>query len=111
MANNHPKWNFKEFSAFLLIYAAYADQVVTKEEEEAILKKIDPASYERIKSEFKAIESDEEIIKIIMSYKGLYFPTVSRKNELMDMVKNEFLADGKYSQVEKALFIALDRLL
>ena len=111
MSSTHPKWNFKEFSAFLLIYAAYADQVVTKEEEEAILKKIDRASYERIKREFDATESDEEIIKIIMSYKGLYFPTASRKNELMDMVKKEFLADGLYSQVEKALFIALDRLL
>lgn len=110
MGAKHPKWNFKEFSAFLLIYAAYADNVVTKEEEEAILEQIDRASYERIKAEFEAA-SDDEIIDIIMNYKGIYFPTISRKNELLDMVKKEFLADGKYSQVEKALYISLERLL
>ena len=31
--NGHPKWNFQEFSTFLLIYAASADHIVTPEEE------------------------------------------------------------------------------
>ena len=110
MNANHPKWNFREFSGFLLIIAANADNIVTKEEEEAILEKIDPATYEKLKAEFESC-SDEEVIETIMSYKGLYFPTASRKNELMEMVKKEFLSDGHYSQVEKALYIALERIL
>lgn len=110
MSGQHPKWNFKEFSAFLLIYAAYADSVFTKEEEEMVLSKVDRSTFEKIKLEFDTL-NDGEVVETILSYKGLYFPTSERKKELLAMVKKEFFVDGEFSQIEQALLLALRRIM
>lgn len=110
MKSTHPKWNFNEFSAFLLIYAAYADNVCTPEEEEMILSKVNQQTYQLIEAEFKSL-NDDEVLNIIMTYKGLYFPTSERKNELLAMLKKEFFSDGEYSQIEQSLMIALKRIM
>ena len=35
--STHPKWNNKEFCAFLFLYSAMADEVITEEERDALL--------------------------------------------------------------------------
>ena len=110
MNNEHPKWNFQEFSAFLMLYAASADLVVTQEEKDAILQKINQNSFDKIWDEFHSI-SDKEKIDLILSYKGMYYPTTERTNELLDLVKKEFMADGDYSLLEKNLMRILKKLM
>ena len=110
MKDTHPKWNFQEFSSFLMLYAAMADDIVTPEEKQIILEKVDHVRYDKLCIEFKEM-SPEERDEIILSYKGLYFPTASRRNELLGMVKKEFLADGEYSFVERSLMRALENLM
>jgi hypothetical protein len=68
--NDHPKWNFQEFSAFLMLYAASADLKVTSDEKEAILQKVNEESYEKIWKVYHSI-SDINKINLIISYKGL----------------------------------------
>ena len=108
--DEHPKWNYKEFCAFLLIYGANADMEITKEEEAMIKSKVDEATYQEIRSDFNDV-SDYDIIQIILTYKGLYFPTPERKNELLDMIKKEFYADGDFSVMEKNLLRLLEKLM
>jgi len=108
--NNHPKWNFQEFSAFLMLYAASADLKVTTEEKDAILKKVNEATYDKIWKEYHAM-SDINKINLILSYKGLYFPTAERTNELLDLMKKEFMADGEFSLLEKNLMRIVKKLL
>lgn len=107
---HHPKWNFQEFSAFLMLYAASADLQVTEDEVQVILQKVDQSTFDKISEEYHSI-SDKEKIDLILSYKGLYFPTHARKNELLDLVKKEFLADGTYSLLEHNLMRVLKKLL
>ena len=110
MTDTHPKWNFQEFSSFLMLYAAMADNVVTPEEKTIIIEKVDHSRYEKLCAEFN--EMSEEIRDdVILSYKGLYFPTIPRRDELLSMVKKEFLADGEYSFVEKSLMRTLEKLM
>jgi len=106
----HPKWNFQEFSAFLMLYAASADLKVTSDEKEAILEKVNEETYEEICKEYHSM-SDINKIDLILSYKGLYFPTAARTNELLDLMKKEFLADGEYSLLEQNLMRVLKKLL
>ncbi|MDA8972491.1 MAG: hypothetical protein P8M17_12780 [Saprospiraceae bacterium] len=108
--NDHPKWNFQEFSAFLMLYAASADLKVTSDEKEAILQKVNEESYEKIWKEYHSI-SDINKINLIISYKGLYFPTSDRTNELLDLMKKEFMADGEFSLLEKNLMRILKKLI
>lgn len=110
MNKEHPKWNFQEFSAFLMLYAAAADLEITDDEVKAILEKVDQSTYDEIYKEFDSLE-DAEKLDLILSYKGLYFPTAARTNELLDLVKKEFLADGKYSLMEKKLMMILQKLM
>jgi len=110
MTDTHPKWNFQEFSSFLMLYAAMADEVVTPEEKKIILEKVDHVRYDKLCMEFKEM-TPKERDEIILTYKGLYFPTVPRRNELLSMVKKEFLADGEFSFVERSLMRTLEKLM
>ncbi|MFK7774843.1 MAG: hypothetical protein AB8F94_22070 [Saprospiraceae bacterium] len=107
---DHPKWNFQEFSAFLMLYAASADLKVTSDEKEAILQKVNEETFEEIWKEYHSM-SDINKINLILSYKGLYFPTVERTNELLDLMKKEFMADGEFSLLEQNLLRILKKLL
>ena len=108
--NDHPKWNFEEFSAFLMLYAASADLKVTSDEKEAILQKVNEETFDEIWKEYHSM-SDINKINIILSYKGLYFPTAERTNELLDLMKKEFMADGEFSLLEQNLMRILKKLL
>jgi len=110
MNKEHPKWNFQEFSAFLMLYAAAADLKITNDEVQAILQKVDQSSYDEIAEEFHSLVETEKL-DLIMSYKGLYFPTAAQTNELLDLVKKDFLADGTYSLMEKNLMRVLQKLM
>ena len=108
--STHPKWNNKEFCAFLLLYSAMADDVITEEERAMILKNVDQRMYEKILAEINSI-SQAEIKDILLIYKGLYFPTIERKKELLHMVKLEFYADHDFSNVEMELYETLKELM
>jgi hypothetical protein len=108
--NGHPKWNFEEFTTFLLLYASNADLELSESEEKAMKSRLDTAYYEAIKEEFDN-SSDYEIIQIILSYKGLYFPTLSRTEELLALIKKQFFADGEFSTLEKNVYRILKKLL
>ena len=110
MSTTHPKWNFQEFSAFLMLYAASADLKVTDDEKEAILKKVDQDSFNKIWEEYHSV-SDKQKIDLILSYKGLYYPTAERTQEMLDIMKKEFMADGDFSLLEKNLMRILKKLL
>jgi len=110
MNTEHPKWNYQEFSAFLMLYAASADFVVTVEEKDAILRKVDETTFKVIEKEYNTL-SDSQKIELILSYKGLYFPTTAQTNELLALIKSEFLADGEFNLLEQNLYRILKKLL
>jgi len=83
-----------------MLYAASADLKVTSDEKEAILEKVNEKTFNDIWKEYHSM-SDINKINLIISYKGLYFPTADRTNELLDLMKKEFMADGEYSLLEK----------
>jgi len=93
-----------------VLYASHADLKLSESEEEAMRNRLDSEHYEAVKGIFNN-SSDYEIIQIILSYKGLYFPTLSRTEELLDMLKKQFFADGEYSTLEKNTFRLLKKLL
>lgn len=110
MEKKHPKWNYEEFLSFLLLYTAHADMDYSDEERDYILNRVDRVHYERIMEEFQHL-NDYEILNIIDKYRGLYFPTNDRKQEILSNIEKLFAIDGEYSVVEKSMFRLLQRIL
>lgn len=103
------KWNFEEFTTYLLLYASNADMEISEAEETLIKRRIPESNYEKIKSEFD-IANDYQRIQTILNYKGLYFPTEVQARELIDKVIALFNADGDFSRLEENCMRLLKRL-
>jgi hypothetical protein len=107
---NVSKWSYDDFKAFLLLYAANADLVVVKEEEDILKHIVSKKRLSKLKKHYSA-SSDYEIIQTIMSFKEKYFATEDEKNKLLKEIKELFLADSNYSILEKNAFMALQKIL
>jgi len=103
-------WNQSEFVTFLLLHASHADLEFTDDEREAIMKNVSPETFEEIYASYEEM-GEFEILQTIIDYKGLYYPTAERKNELMNLIQEQFKADGDYSILEKNLMLFLEKLI
>lgn len=108
--SDQPKWNFEEFTTYLLLYAANADMELSPEEVKLIKNRISEDAYQSIKQTFDEA-NDYQHIQTILEYKGLYFPTEARARELMNLVQQVFNIDGHFSQLEKNSLRVLKRLI
>ena len=110
MANKLGSWNLDEFITFLLIHSSYADLEFTAEEEKLVKSYLSDEDYEEIVEAYDNM-GEFETIETIQSYKGLHYPTVSQKQELLGRMKQLFKADGDYSKLEKKLYDFYSKLL
>ena len=103
-------WSYEEFLAFVLMYAAYADNEFVEEELDEIIKRV---GFEKEEQARKIINklSDSERIDLILSFREKYFPTEADHEKLYDDMKSIFQADGRYNQLEKAVLMYLKRIL
>ena len=103
-------WNQEEFIAYLLIYASYADGEFSSEERQLILEKVSDESFHQIMAEF-SLDAEEDRIRKIKEYEGVYYPTSDQKNELRHMVRQLFYADKVYSDLEKEMWDRLSSII
>lgn len=103
-------YNYQEFLAFVLLYAAHVDIEYSIEEEEKIKALVSNKSYANIYDDFNNM-SDYAALQRIINYKGLYYPTTERKEELLSKIKELFYSDGDFSKMEKELLVFLNKML
>jgi len=106
----HPKWNYNEFLAFILLYASAADMQFSEAERDLILQKIDSEHLACVQSEFDK-NNDFERINIISSYRQKFYNSPEKKAELLVRIEEIFEVDGAYEQTEHNLFMMLRKLL
>lgn len=104
------KWSYNEFLAFLLIYISHVDMEFAEEEKAMIKENVGLVTFEKMVAEFDSM-SDYKAYETILSYKGVYFPTVEQKNELIDKMKDLFHADADFNIMEKELLHFLDKMM
>lgn len=110
MANKLGNWNLDEFITFLLIHASYADLEYTDKEREINKKLLSEEDYVLISAAYDDM-GEYEITETILSYKGIHYPTVPQKQELLGRMTQIFEADGDFSKLEKKLYDFYDKLL
>ncbi len=104
------KYSFNEFLAFLLIYIANVDMEFAEEEKAMIRKNVGDVTYDKMVAEFESM-SDYKAYDTILSYKGVYYPTVEQKQVILDKMNDLFHADADFNIMEKELLHFLDRMM
>jgi hypothetical protein len=102
-------YSLQDFLAYLMIYAADADFVITPEEESHIRNVVGDVSYNQMLDLFDS-HNDMETLEFISGMKKLYLENGSNE-ELLKIVQEVFMVDGHFAASEKALFEALKKLI
>jgi len=110
MANKLGSWNFDEFITFLLIHASYADLEYSEEESKIIKKLLSEEDYKEISAIYDDM-GEYKTLETILSYRGIHFPTIPQKKEMLGRMMQLFNADGDFSKLEKKLYNFYNKLL
>ena len=109
MENNRIPWSKDEFLAYLLIYAAQANQIETKEEKEFIESRFDLKMLKKI---YKEINNDNDYQRIqkvmVYTYQENYLN--QDLDNLLREIKELLLCDGKFDATEQALYHYLKKI-
>jgi len=110
MANKLGNWNLDEFITFLLIHASYADFDFSSDEEKIVKSLISPEDYSEISAAYDDM-GEYQVVETILSYKGLHYPTVPQKQEMLGRMIQLFNSDGDFSTMEKKLYDFFNKIL
>lgn len=103
-------WTYTEFTTFLLIHASYADLEFTEPERQAILKLVSRELFDEIDTYYNSL-GEYEKLEVIMNCKDRFILNQDEKNKIMNLLKDQFKADGEVTKLELSLMDFLDRLI
>ncbi len=103
-------WNKDDLKVYILLYCANADLILKKEEKHYIHQKIGSAKYDAIREEFNEDNDHQSIAKIYESLGHLGY-NLKQIDALISEVKELFWSDGKFDQIEQAVFRQLKHIL
>ncbi|MCB0549430.1 MAG: hypothetical protein KDD19_17780 [Phaeodactylibacter sp.] len=95
-------WTYDEFSTFAMLYATSINTDVEPEDEELIRKRVDEATFRKMKEVFQNC-SDIKCIDILRAYHDKYMADEPSRQRLLDDVRKLFEADEKYTNFEREL--------
>lgn len=101
-------YSLNDFLAYVMIYAADADFVITEDEEAHIRSVVGDNSYVQMLDLFDS-HNDVETLDFISTLKKQYVDETSNES-ILKIVKEVFLVDGYFAASEKALYEALKHL-
>jgi len=103
-------WTHQELKAYMLLYCANADFVVTPEEKEYIKSKVGSEEYKKIHREFEADNDYQRIQKINAAIERFQY-SKEEIDEAFKSIKDLFLSDGEMDILELNIYRGLKHLL
>lgn len=103
-------WTHEELKAYMLLYSAHADYVVTEEEKEYIKSKVDANDYKKIRREFEKDNDYQRVQKIHSTIERLNY-SKEEIDEAFQSIKDLFLSDGEIDILEQNIYRGLKHLL
>lgn len=110
MPEEKKEWSFREFRAFLLLYASHIDMQFSEEERELIRKRLGERNFQQLIKEFDRL-NDYQCLQRIEDYKGKHFPTEKEKQILLEDIRDIIRADGVIHPMEHAFVLILEKIL
>ena len=105
----NPTWSYDQFKAYLLIFAAESNQVITKEEKEYIEAQFDSLLIKTVQKEINK-DNDFQRIQKIMAYIEQNNLSKTDLDELLNEIHTVYQSDGKFDSVEQGVFQFLEKL-
>jgi len=102
--------SYNEFLAFLMIYGAEMNQVLTAEELNFIKTRTGIQDIGKIKARVDNM-SDAEAIELIDDYKCKFLPTPESKTKVKNDLEGLLNTPGTHTQFEKVVVHLMERLL
>ena len=106
--DKYKSWNEKKFRAYLFLYAADSNFEYNADEKSFIESKFDSKTLETIKYETAGL-NDFQRSKIITDYIKLKNIKQKKLDQMLDEIKEVYLADGRFDQYEKSIFNMLTK--
>ena len=102
-------WSYNEFKAYLLLFAAESNQVITEEEIDFIETQFDAVLIKTVQKEINK-DNDFQRIQKIMAY--IEQNNLSKKDldELLKEIHTVYQSDGTFDSVEQGVFQFLEKL-
>jgi len=110
MKTTYETWQQEDFLTYLLLYAANSDFVISEEERQFILNRVDEEKYRSIHKLFK-MHSDFERSETVRLLGERYCNDEKNKCEIRKDIVKLFFADEDYSLLERNFFIAIKKIL
>ena len=105
----NPTWSYDQFKAYLLIFAAESNQVITKEEKDYIEAQFDSLLIKTVQKEINK-DNDFQRIQKIMAYVEQNNLSKTDLDELLKEIHTVYQSDGKFDSVEQGVFQFLEKL-
>ena len=105
----NPTWSYDQFKAYLLIFAAESNQVITKEEKDYIEAQFDSLLIKTVQKEINK-DNDFQRIQKIMAYIEQNNLSKTDLDELLKEIHTVYHSDGKFDLVEQGVFQFLEKL-
>lgn len=102
------KYSFKDFIAYVMIYAAEADFEISEAERKHIIDKVGKSEFEKMLQLFES-HNDIQCIDFILALEDRYVPK-GEEDDLISIVKGVVFVDEVHSTLEENTLIALERL-
>jgi len=103
-------WTHQELKAYMLLYCANADLVVSKEEKEFIKSKVSKEEYRKIHRDIEKDNDYQQIQKINAAIERFDY-SKEEIDEAFQSIKDLFLSDGELDTMEQAIYRGLKNLL
>jgi hypothetical protein len=108
--HNSNNWSYNEFLAFLMVYGAEMNRVLTQDELDFIKTRTGIHDIQKIKIKVEGL-SDAEAIEVIDECKLKYLPTPESKSKVKSDLEGLIHTPGQHTQFEKVVVHLLERLL
>ncbi len=102
------EWTQNEFLAYLLLFAAHADNIFKAEEKRHIQSIIEPKVYTKMLAEFSKDNGYVQVQKIMNFQKENDFFSI---DTIVEQMKNLFDSDGEFHSMEQFTLGNIRRLL
>ena len=104
------KWSQDEFLAYLLIHASYIDGTFSPIERQLILQKIGDKVFHKMMTDY-AFDTLTVKRKKIADHLKVHYTSFEQQQELLSLLKRQFLSDKKFSKEEQKLLVRLQELI
>ena len=105
----NPTWSYDQFKAYLLIFAAESNQVITIEEKDYIEAQFDSLLIKTVQKEINK-DNDFQRIQKIMAYIEQNNLSKTDLDGLLKEIHTVYQSDGEFDSVEQGVFQFLEKL-